>query len=78
MLKGVQHDKKKYAIRNLFRNLEFGNDNDLIAIVFVSINAALKRGLDVLENPYSGTLTFYQFGFRHIAKITLGIIGCYP
>ena len=32
MLKRV-HDKKKYVIPNLFRNLEFGNDNELIAFV---------------------------------------------
>ena len=37
MLKRVQkHDKKKYVIPNLFRNLEFGNDNKLIAFVLVS------------------------------------------
>jgi len=33
MLKRVQHDKKKYAIPKLFRNLEFENDNELIAFV---------------------------------------------
>jgi hypothetical protein len=34
MLKRVQkHDKKKYVIPNLFRNLEFGNDNELVAFV---------------------------------------------
>ena len=31
MLKPVQHDKKKRVIPNLFRNLEFGNDNKSIA-----------------------------------------------
>ena len=36
MLKRVQHDKKKYVIPNLFRNLEFGNDNELIAFVLVT------------------------------------------
>jgi hypothetical protein len=36
MLKRVQHDKKKYVIPNLFRNLEFGNGNELIALVLVS------------------------------------------
>jgi hypothetical protein len=36
MLKRVQkHDKKKYVIPNLFRNLEFGDDNELIAFVIV-------------------------------------------
>ena len=35
MLKRVQHDKKKYVIPNLFRNLEFGNDSELIALVSV-------------------------------------------
>jgi hypothetical protein len=33
MLKRVQHDKKKHVIPNLFRNLELGNDNELIAFV---------------------------------------------
>jgi hypothetical protein len=33
MLKRVQHDKKRYVIPNLFRNLEFGNDNKLIEFV---------------------------------------------
>jgi hypothetical protein len=36
MLKRVQHDKKKCVIPNLFRNLEFGNDNKLIAFVLVN------------------------------------------
>jgi hypothetical protein len=31
MLKRVQHDKKKYVIPNLVRNLEFGNDNELLS-----------------------------------------------
>jgi hypothetical protein len=35
MLKRVQHDKKKYVIPNLFRNLEFGNGNKLIALVLI-------------------------------------------
>ncbi len=35
MLKQVQHDKKKSVIPNLFRNLEFGNDNKLIAFVLI-------------------------------------------
>jgi hypothetical protein len=35
MLKRVQHDKKKSVIPNLFRNLEFGNDNKLIAFVLI-------------------------------------------
>jgi len=39
MLKRVQHDKKKYVIPNLFRNLEFGNDNK--SIVFVLVNDLL-------------------------------------
>jgi hypothetical protein len=33
MLKPGQHDKKNYVIPNLFRNLEFANDNELIAFV---------------------------------------------
>jgi hypothetical protein len=35
MLKPAQHDKKNYVIPNLFRNLEFANDNELIAFVLV-------------------------------------------
>ena len=35
MLKLVQHDKKSYVIPNLFRNLEFANDNRLIAFVLI-------------------------------------------
>jgi hypothetical protein len=35
MLKPAQHDKKNYVIPNLFRNLEFSNDNELIAFVLV-------------------------------------------
>jgi hypothetical protein len=35
MLKRVQHDKKKCVIPNLFRNLEFGNDNKSIAFAIV-------------------------------------------
>ncbi len=37
MLKRVQHDKKKYVIPNLFRNLEFGNDNKLIAFELIIV-----------------------------------------
>ncbi len=37
MLKRVQHDKEKYVIPNLFRNLEFGNDNKLVAFVLIDI-----------------------------------------
>jgi len=40
MLKRVQHDKKKPVIPNLFRNLDFENDNKLIVFV-------LNRKLDV-------------------------------
>jgi hypothetical protein len=36
MLKPAQHDKKNYVIPNLFRNLEFANDNELIAFVLDS------------------------------------------
>jgi hypothetical protein len=35
MLKRVQHDKKKYVIPDLFRNLEFGNDHKLSAFVLI-------------------------------------------
>jgi len=44
MLKRVQHDKKEYVIPNhalnqvqglRFRNLKFGNDNELITFVLV-------------------------------------------
>jgi hypothetical protein len=46
MLKRV-HDKKKYVIPNLFRNLEFRNENELIAFVF----ALLRRF--VYATPYA-------------------------
>lgn len=36
MLKRVQQDKKKCVIPNLFRNLEFRNDNKLIAFVLAT------------------------------------------
>jgi hypothetical protein len=42
MLKRVQHDKKRYVIPNLFRNLEFGNDNKLIAFVLVSEGSLIR------------------------------------
>jgi len=32
--KRIEHAKKKCAIPNLFRNLHFGNDNEVIAFVF--------------------------------------------
>jgi hypothetical protein len=35
MLKRVQHDKKKTVIPNLFRNLEFNNDKQLITFVLI-------------------------------------------
>jgi hypothetical protein len=38
MLKPGQHDKKNYVIPNLFRNLEFANDNELIAFVLEPMN----------------------------------------
>ncbi len=38
MLKQVQHDKKKCVIPNLFRNLEFGNDNKSIAFALFTPN----------------------------------------
>ncbi len=43
MLKPVQHDKKKCVIPNLFRNLDFGNDNKLIAFVLVRVPAAGRK-----------------------------------
>jgi len=33
MLKRVQQDRKKCAIPNLFRNLEFSNDNKSVVLV---------------------------------------------
>ena len=35
MLKRVHHDKKRYVIPNLFRNLEVGNGKRFIAFVLV-------------------------------------------
>jgi len=37
MLKRVQHDEKKCVIPNLFRNLDFGNDKELIAFILIKI-----------------------------------------
>ena len=37
MLKRVQHDKKKYVIPNLFRNLELGNNKIFIAFVLAEM-----------------------------------------
>jgi hypothetical protein len=48
MLKRVQHDKEEYVIPNLFRNLEFGNDNESIAFVIIKKSPMLpsyKRGV---------------------------------
>jgi hypothetical protein len=52
MLKRVQHDKKKYVIPNLFRNLGFGNDNELIAFVLVSRlrNTLINLGATFCQN----------------------------
>jgi hypothetical protein len=44
MLKRVQHDKKKYVIPNLFRNLEFGNDDELIAFVISHSRITRQKG----------------------------------
>ena len=55
MLKRVQHDKKKYVIPNLFRNLEFGNDNELTAFVLVSPlwqSSFHERSLDQTKNGF--------------------------
>ncbi len=35
MLKGVQHDKKKCVIPNLFRNLDFVYDNKYYCVLLV-------------------------------------------
>ena len=44
MLKRVQHDKKKCVIPNLFRNLEFGNENKSIAFALNSRNQISIQG----------------------------------
>jgi hypothetical protein len=53
MLKRVQHDKKKYVIPNLFRNLEFGNNKILIAIVLAGMISwgAVQPGSNVEGDP---------------------------
>jgi hypothetical protein len=43
MLKRVQHDKKKCVIPNLFRNLEFGNDKELIAFALVPVRGTVTN-----------------------------------
>ncbi len=51
MLKRVQHDKKKYFIPNLFRNLEFGHDNKSIAFALIIFNhvIASNEGVQILN-----------------------------
>jgi hypothetical protein len=44
MLKRVQHDRKECVIPNLFRNLEFDNDNESIAFILVSLNVHWTPG----------------------------------
>jgi hypothetical protein len=41
MLKRVQHYKKKCVIPNLFRNLDFDDDNGFIALVSVTPTQAV-------------------------------------
>jgi hypothetical protein len=43
MLKPAQHDKKNYVIPNLFRNLEFANDNELIASALVCFERSARK-----------------------------------
>ena len=66
MLKRVQHDKKRYVIPNLFRNLEFANDNELIAFVLVieKQNHKLHQGRILFshhhpETAFGGDLTLF-------------------
>ena len=53
MLKLVQHDKKKYVIPNLFRNLEFGNDNELNPSVLVVSSRRVINSARCSPNPVS-------------------------
>jgi hypothetical protein len=53
MLKPAQHDKKNYVIPNLFRNLEFANDNELIAFVLVSAVLKFSDENGAVESPKS-------------------------
>ncbi len=79
MLKRVQHDKKKCVIPNLFRNLEFWNDNKLIAFVLVKIILLLQgflcpayegSGLTPYETDPPGTIPSISFrlGWRDDAR----------
>jgi hypothetical protein len=58
MLKRVQHDEKKYVIPNLFRNLEFVNDNELLSFAKVMklLFGAVPLGRGGLSLPKSGRL----------------------
>jgi len=59
--KGGLHDKKRYVVPNLFRNLEFANDDELIALVLVrptgvtspdSPQARKKRTISLPSSEY--------------------------
>ena len=58
MLKRVQHDKKKYVIPNLFRNLEFANDNKLIAPFFISHLSLLQLLPFLYQKPSNSRPVF--------------------
>ena len=60
MLKRVQHDKKKYVIPNLFRNLDFCNDNKLIAFV---LNCFEHSGIRILNLFRASDLGFRILDF---------------
>jgi hypothetical protein len=69
MLKRVQHDKKKYVIPNLFRNLGFWNDNELIAFVIV-----LKKILLPLDGGgLRWALNHVRFRTSHAPYVVHGV-----
>jgi hypothetical protein len=55
MLKRAQHDKKKCVIPNLFRNLDFGNDNKSIAFV-------LDRKFQIISDHQNPVSMFLEMG----------------
>ena len=61
MLKRVQHDKKKFVIPNLFRNLDSGNVNKLIAFVLVIGHEIVKLPALPSGAPWRRRVDFVTF-----------------
>ena len=63
MLKRVQHDRKKCVIPNLFRNLEFGNDNKSIAF------ALGRAGVPLTSNWIIALRSRAVLGFKSATSV---------